>query len=52
MLSIHRSLMSGVVVADARVNASPMWRDAMATFATYYQGFTKRPRQGLLGLTT
>jgi len=52
MLSNHRVLVSGVASAVARLNASPMWRDAMATFATYYQRFTKRPRQGLLGLTT
>ena len=52
MLSLHRSLVCGVAGAGARTDAPAMWRDAMATFVTYYQGFTKRPRQGLLGLTT
>ncbi len=52
MLFIDRPCTFGVAVADARVNASPMWRDSMATFATYSKRFTKRPRHGLLGLTT
>lgn len=52
MLSMNRFFVSGVAGADARVGDSTMWRNSMATFATTYQGFTKRPRQGLLGLTT
>jgi len=53
MLFANGSPVVGTAAADARTTATfGAWRVAMVMFAKYYQGFTKRPRPGLLGLTT
>ncbi len=53
MLFANGTPVVGTAGADARANTTAgAWRAAMVMFAKYYQGFTKRPRPGLLGLTT
>ena len=53
MLFANVAPVVGTAGADARATATAnAWRIATVMFAKYYQGFTKRPRPGLLGLTT